>query len=1289
LARIAGVTLIAVFAVFALALLAVRFVVFPRVESHRDDLSALIAREIGQPVEIDAITTGWDGWNPKLGLSGVRILDRHRAAAAPLLDLPRVDMVIAWTSLPLLELRLKQLVIDRPRLAVRRDRAGVLHVAGIEFDPTESTGDPRLADWMLDQGEILVRDALVAWDDDLRNAPQLLLDRVQLRLEHGFGVHRLGLRGTPPPELAAPIDVRAEWRGDRLRDWREIKGNLYARLDYADVAAWREWLALPIRISRGKGALRLWFGFSGGAARDLVGDVELEDAAVRLEDSLPELVLARVAGRFGWREEEGRHEIYGRNVRLERGDGTALDPHEFTVAWREASATAPATLAIEFDRARLDALRDVGTSLPLPEPVRTDLARYAPRGVLSRGRLQWDGPRDAPTAYSGRVDFADIGIAAVGVVPGGSGLSGSIEFTEAGGSLRVSSRDAALDLPRVFLAPIALNRLEGSATWRRRGGVVDVRIESLEFANAHAAGKASGTYRTAPNGPGSIDLAARVVDADATAAHRYVPRWISADTREWLGKAIRKGRAPEATLKLVGNLADFPFADGKGGTFLVVTRASGATLDFAEHWPGLTNVDADVRFEGKGMVIEARTARYLGAEVGRTRATIPDLDAEFPSLVVDGVAAGPIADFLRYVEDSPVAGWIGDVTDKAEGAGRGRLALRLDLLLGKAGHDKVAGAFTFDDAELRLRGVPSLSAVSGTLSFTEADLAATGIAAQVAGGPTQITIGRVGGKLGLTAAGTAGVAELKREFGLPFGDHFSGTMPWTLALDLGSDSPVWTVESTLRGTAIDLPPPLGKAADGTAALRVVRAPLPDGRGEDTLTVSYGGVLDATLRRKLDADGPTVEQGLVELGAARTGTLPARLDRPGLWVRGSLPELDLDRWLGELRREPDRPAQRGAPALTLSGFDVDVGALEAFGGRWHDLKIGGRTAANDLRLVLAGREVEGTAVWSPAAADHPNGRLSARLARLAIGGDDGSAGSRDSTRGDPALASGWPELDITADSFVSKNRPLGRLEVVAKPSGGEWQIDRLRLANDDGSIAADGAWRGSGRAQQTKLDVVLDVGDPAGFLRRLGFPDAMQGAPTTIKGQLAWAGAPNSLDYPTLSGTFRVDVGAGRFTKVDPGIGKLLGVLSLQALPRRIALDFRDIFSEGFAFDQINGTVRVDRGVLTTDNLKLVGPAAKVEIAGAADLEHETQRLQVKVQPALSAGVSAGAALLFLANPVVGAAVGAGSLLAQKILQDPIEQMFSYTYNVAGSWSDPVVTRGGPGAAPGSTEGGSR
>ena len=134
------------------------------------------------------------------------------------------------------------------------------------------------------------------------------------------------------------------------------------------------------------------------------------------------------------------------------------------------------------------------------------------------------------------------------------------------------------------------------------------------------------------------------------------------------------------------------------------------------------------------------------------------------------------------------------------------------------------------------------------------------------------------------------------------------------------------------------------------------------------------------------------------------------------------------------------------------------------------------------------------------------------------------------------------------------------------------------------------------------------------------------------------------------------------------------IFSTQALPRRVSLDFRDIFSEGFTFDEIDGNVKIASGVMSTNNLKLVGPAARVEIAGQTDLSKETQRLSVRVQPALSSSVSAGAALLFFANPLIGAAVGAGSLIAQTMMKDPIEKMFTYEYTVSGSWSDPIVSR---------------
>ena len=105
-------------------------------------------------------------------------------------------------------------------------------------------------------------------------------------------------------------------------------------------------------------------------------------------------------------------------------------------------------------------------------------------------------------------------------------------------------------------------------------------------------------------------------------------------------------------------------------------------------------------------------------------------------------------------------------------------------------------------------------------------------------------------------------------------------------------------------------------------------------------------------------------------------------------------------------------------------------------------------------------------------------------------------------------------------------------------------------------------------------------------------------------------------------------------------------------------------------------MRIQNGVMKSDNLSIVGPAARVAISGEADIARETQQLKVRVQPTLSASLSAGAALLMIANPIIGAAVGAGSWLAQKVLQDPFEQIFSFEYVVSGSWSNPRVERVG-------------
>jgi uncharacterized protein (TIGR02099 family) len=1268
--RVCWRALIVLVIAFCALLLAIRFIIFPQLEVRRGQITAILSEQIGQPVEVGGLVSGWDGWNPRLDVKDFRIVDR--GSGAPVLTLPALHLTVAWTSLLFLDLRFKELVVERPQLAVRRDSSGMLHVAGLAFDLAQPREDSRLMDWLLRQRRILIHDGGVVWTDELRGAPPLELKRVEFRLENRFGRHRFGLTGVPPAEVAAPLDLRGDVTGRSLSEWRASSGRFYARLDYADVAAWRAWLPLPIDVRSGKGALRVWLEYSSGELKEIVADLVLSNVQTRLAPELRELALSRLEGRIGWRSEAGTREFFTQRLAFVGTGGARLDPADFKLTLRDATPGAAASGAMQFSNLQLVPLVQVAENLPLPERWRENLARYEPRGTFAEGSLQWDGDATAPTKFAASGRFGELGLAAQDGWPGLSGVSGTFQATQKGGSLTLQSRTVAIDLPRIFEERIALDTLDSRIAWERVDGETAISVDQLNFANAHLAGSASGTYRTVADGPGTIDLNARLSRGDVREGYRYVPTILPPAARGWLRRSLVAGTVSDARLKLAGNLADFPFVDPKKGQFHLAIKGQGVTLDYADDWPAISDVEGEVRFDASRMSVTG-TGRVFAAAISRAKAEITDLRSPNRLLRIDGEVGGQAEDFLRFMARSPVAEWTDHVTEGAEVSGSGKLALKLELPLAKPNETRIDGEYTFAGNRLKLAGgVPTLNQVSGKLSFTERDVRAQQLAADVLGGTARITIAGGAGRVHVSAQGTADLGQLRVEFPkLALNKRVSGTTDWQLAVDAGGEISTGTLETSLRGASIDLPPPLAKLPGETVPLKLERRST--ARGRDTITVRYGRVGQLTLQRRIDGNTTTLERGLLALEEA--GAEP---DRPGLWIRGRLDALNADAWLAVKR---EAAASGATDDLPLAGLDITVRQLDVFNRRFNDLRLGATPTADGWQIDLFGRELAGKAQWHGAVPARPNGRIVARLQRLTVPtptpasevlAASGEVAKAEATAG----PNPWPEMDIAADSFQLRGRDLGKLELTALPRGADWQIERVQLANDDGKLTADGWWRASGRAQQTTLDAALEIVDAGRYLARFGVPDAIRGAPTKIRGQLAWAGGPEAFDYPTLSGEFRIDSNAGQFTKIDPGVGKLLGVLSLQSLQRRLSLDFKDLFGEGFAFDELNGDVRIQNGVMKSDNLHIAGPAARVAISGEADIAKETQQLKVRVQPSLSGGVSVGAAVLLLANPIIGAMVGAGSLLAQKVLQDPIEQMFSYEYVISGSWSDPVVERAG-------------
>lgn len=1274
--RAAAYAAVACAGVACALLLALRFVVLPNVEAQRDAIAGWIAGQIGHPVEIDAIVTGWDGWNPEIAVHGLRVRDAAGAMATPLIELPSVTGVVSWTSLVFADLRLRELAIDRPRLAIRRDVQGRLHVAGLEIDPATTAQDATFADWVLRQRLIVVRDALLAWNDDQRNAPQLLLDRVAFRLENRFGHHRFGLTGTPPSEIASAIDLRGDLAAASLADWKRARGRLYLRLDYADMAAWAEWLPLPAEVTRGEGAVRIWFDFDAGAAREVIADVELRDARARLAPGLPPVDLAHVAGRLTWLQDGMHRTLSARGLALE-GTGFAIAQTDVTLRFEALADGGIGPGRLTAGRLDLAPLAALAAHLPLPATWRQGVARHAPRGAVSGVDFTWVGPLAAPSGYRVVGTFLDAGLRAHEAGPTVEHLSGTVSATQDGGEARIGSRGVRIELPRIMPEAIALDALDARVRWERPDGRLTVRFDDVEVANAHAAAAAQGTWRAAPRGPGEVDVEARVTRADLRQVHRYLPLVVGQGTRDWLRTAIVKGTVDGARMTLKGDLARFPYRDGRDGAFTLVAQCRDGTLDYASGWPALSGLDAEVRFENTALHVVATRGHVLGAALGRTTAAIADLWPDHPTLVVEGEASGPTAEFLQFVASSPVAGWTGRFTDGAQAAGHGRLALGLAMELGGETAARVRGEYQFSDNQLRLPGMATLSKLGGRLAFTERELGGRDIALEVLGGPARVDVATRDGAVRVSGGGSVNLAALRNEIDSPWIGRLTGAADWQIALVARPTHATFVIDSNLRGAAVDLPRPFGKGPDESVALRLERRMLGSDGRRDALVVDYGGLARVVAYRTLGAHEATLDRALVSLGkAAARGGDPGE---PGITIRGDLPFVDLDRWLALSQAVDVRDMARGsARDVDLRSVELHATQFVAFGRRYDDMALTARRAGGGWRLGLDARQVAGTARWEPAGERAVNGRFTAQLTQLDLfGAPEVAAEAKEAPRAEGS-PNPWPEVEVTAERFYGRAGVLGRLELAGRPDGTDWRVTRFAIANDAGRIDAEGSWRMVGRQQQSKFDVAVEVKDAAAFLGRMGLPAEIKGAATKLDGQIAWAGSPTDFELHALSGTFRVQSGAGQFTKMDPGVGRLLGVLSLQALPRRITLDFRDVFSEGFAFDAVTGGVRIAAGVMHTDNLMLVGPAAKVHLAGDVDLARETQALTVRVQPSLSTAVSTGAGaaavVLLAANPLVGAAVGAGTLLAQKLMKDPIEQIFSYEYAVRGSWSEPLVER---------------
>src|SRR5665811_326431 len=537
LTRFVIVVFATVVVLVALTIMSLRYLLLPDIEQYHDQITAFLAAAIGNPVTIGKIEGDWQGFQPRLDFSDVRILDEQRQ---PALVLKGVSISVSWMSLFTAQLRLASLEIDQPELLIRRDVHGEIFIGGVAL--SKKGGDNDLPDWLLHQSRMVVRDALIVWVDEFRDAPPLVLRKVNFRIESLFSHHRFALRALPPEDLATPLDVRGDFYGKSFHELENWHGNIFTQLDFSDITAWRKWLDLPKEFSQGRSALRGWLNVEGGKVTGVTADMALYNVVAKLAEDTPEMVLTNLHGRAAWQEVKGGFEVSTQGLALRLQNGIELHHTDFYFRTAKADKEQPGGGELRANLLQLDGLVSLAKYLPLQADLRSGLDAYAPSGRVTDLGVAWQGTLEKPDNLKIKGRFDNLAVRQVGKMPGFSGFTADVDGSDASGSLNIDAHKMVVDAPGVMREPVPFAALTGQIAWQRRHGELSITINNVAAANDDLAGKVYGSYQTQAGTLGVLDLTANLTRGDIRRAARYTPLIaLNKEGNDWLNGALQAG----------------------------------------------------------------------------------------------------------------------------------------------------------------------------------------------------------------------------------------------------------------------------------------------------------------------------------------------------------------------------------------------------------------------------------------------------------------------------------------------------------------------------------------------------------------------------------------------------------------------------------------------------------------------------------------------------------------------------------------------------------------------------
>ncbi len=1283
------------------ALLGAFGIVVGRVPEYRVQVQDWLGARTGLVVEFRALSARLRMFGPELVFEDavVRTPDRTQILATAERGSVGFDI---WSSLRNGQLSAGRFSLRSPEISLIRTRSGRIQLLGQSALP-ERVGTNPIAIEQLPTGRFRVRDALVTFRDEVTGRGPWSMSGISFELTRDLGSIRLEGEASLPEALGRRLVFTANAEGG-LQAPEAVVSSFSISGDGLDLAGWAdvfpdEWPA----PETGRGSLELRGSLKGAALTHLAAKVDFRGISTALPlwatplpsaEPMPDNEPLPTSGealafeeptasaptrsqRAEPRAEMVSYERVAFVARANRLDDewqltlSDLDVSRSSLPWQSKQIEVRWTRnddavrgAIEADRISLDNVWPLLAYLPESER----LARV--RALRARGTVENLQARiertnaDPALAYALEASLVDIGFDPIERAPGLAGISGTLRADESQGELQVASRTAELRLPRMFRDVLSADTVDGTLVWTVGESAVEVRSDELRLEGDD--GRVAGSLHLTLPRDGSLPVlavSARGENLKVSSTGKYVPgHKLRRKTLAWFDRAFVDGHIKTATFEMNGPIRLFPYRNGEG-TFVATAQVENAALAYHDDWLPATGIDAEVTFRNEGMVVRASEAHVGGLSTRNAVAEIKDFKDKELSIVA--VASGDLDDAFDFLRASPLAATtFGEQLARMEGQGALSADVRLFFPIGRMDERDVRVSAQVANALLKHADiVDPVRALSGTLTVHNTLVTRADLKGQWLSGPLDVSVRMQNASSSeLVARGRAQSASLRSLLDVPPQIAIGGAADWKLTTlltargdEMQPSERRFHLFADLEDFVLDLPAPLGKDA-GEARTLEIDLSL---EAQDRAVVRGAlGDVRALLSLRRDDSGWELDRG----GLRADGQPASVPSHRGLRIEGSLDRFVLDEWLA-LKSEHNaasKPLSR-----YLQAANVRIGSFELFGYRWSDLRGILQATPTGWRVDVDGPDATGQ-IFIPESFSG-SVPLRAAMERLVLAEAPRSSESKEESDA-PTDPRTLPALDLHIMDLHMDGRAIGALDLTASRTASGLNFEQMRVSAGSARAEGRGEWLMSAQGPRSRLTATLTSSDVSATLTALDYTPFLEAQHGEIRAQLSWPGGFDDNILEQASGTISVRAENGQIVNLQPGAGRMLGLFSVAALPRRLALDFSDLTDKGLAFDSIHGDFDLREGNAYTSNLLLRGPAAEIGIAGRTGFGSRDYDQTAVVTGNLGASLPVAGAL------AGGPAVGAALLLFSQVFKEPLKGMTRGYYRITGPWDNPTVER---------------